>query len=266
MLVSMLAPVAVQAAGWQTLYNPDGTKWTANKMVDIKDKFFTGNQGEGTVECIAIVNEDKVWFDVETANAEMVTCNINGALVETMPGVTPYNKPSSNYASKGSVDKAVNTRTGDVVLFDGNYGIDNPVNWDEAMLSSILSLNLGGGKEEDVYIYPWTLTRTYQTGGSDNYYISISMGKIDDRNVRGEIGNNPRGKLITVGWLDSDTFSDYKFYGDFNDASFLHGYGVAELPLGASEMVSYWYTGSNGSELAPSIDYLIQTGYWAILK
>ncbi|MUL04334.1 hypothetical protein GNP89_19405 [Aliivibrio fischeri] len=95
MLVSMLAPVAVQAAGWQTLYNPDGTEWTAAQYNSINLKNFTATVDAVDVSATALVaqNEEgalKVWFNVPFSQKKVAEVEVNGNKVKTLTGEFPY--------------------------------------------------------------------------------------------------------------------------------------------------------------------------------
>ncbi|WP_341662076.1 hypothetical protein [Vibrio sp.] len=122
----------VHAAGWQTFYNPDGTKWTQAQYQGINGTAFPVVGQSLTATARINSRRDAVWFDIPIssgANPSKVEITINDIAVTTWTGVIPNFDSSDD----GNVTKAVNTKTGMIVSFNSdyktlndNYGINAP--------------------------------------------------------------------------------------------------------------------------------------------
>ncbi|RSD31817.1 hypothetical protein [Vibrio pectenicida] len=116
----ILVSAHVNAAGWQTFYNPDGTMWTQAQYQGINGTAFPV-VGQGLTATARINStRDAVWFDIpisSNTNPSKVEITINDVAVTTWTGVMPKFDSSAD----GDVTKAVNTKTGMILSFNSNY-------------------------------------------------------------------------------------------------------------------------------------------------
>ncbi|GLT16934.1 hypothetical protein GCM10007938_07110 [Vibrio zhanjiangensis] len=180
------------AAGWQTFYNPDGTKWTQAQYQGINGSTFPV-VGGGSLTATARINstKDAVWFDIplpSNTNPSKVDITINDISVTTWTGIMP----TFSNAADGSVTKAVNTKTGMILSFDGTY---------------MGYLNTGGVAGADAKTYPWLLAGVNQKVKAigEEYQNSPSGGGNPPLKITaGKINNNFYNRLV-VGFSNDNT-------------------------------------------------------------
>ena len=145
----------VHAVGWQTFYNPDGTKWTQAQYQGIKGTTFPV-VGQGlTAKARINSTRDAVWFDIpipSNTNPSKVEITINDVVVTTWTGVMP--KFDSN--DDGNVTKAVNTKTGMILSFNARY---RTLNDNSGISAAALD------------IYPWVLAGINQNVEGTNQRV-----------------------------------------------------------------------------------------------
>jgi len=187
----ILVSAHVNAAGWQTFYNPDGTMWTQAQYQGINGTAFPV-VGQGLTATARINStRDAVWFDIplsSNTDPSKVEITINDVAVTTWTGIMPTFDSSVD----GDVTKAVNTKTGMILSFDSGY---------------MSLINTPGSLGDEAKFYPWLLAGINQVlalNGPTYQNSPIGGAKPPFAITAGQINANFYNRLV-VGYSNDTT-------------------------------------------------------------
>ncbi|MBD1569745.1 hypothetical protein [Aliivibrio sp. S10_S31] len=149
MLVSMLAPVAVQAAGWQQFYHPDGSLWELTDYQSLQGASVTGDK---TVDSVLTLEDTSgkfhVWLNIKASAFEIVSVSIDeDTTVQTKTGVHPF-------SSSGLTNDTIIKNGGWNVITGESFLINKIYHGDSILYGHS---NFDGGNVGEQVFSPWII-------------------------------------------------------------------------------------------------------------
>lgn len=154
-VLSVASAFSVQAAGWQTLYNPDGTIYSSEQYSEILSQEITAEYKDGSTENVsALLNNsgDKIWFNVP---ATLPKLGLEVAIKWTGGEATSY---AGEMPTSDTNAKIFNTLTSTMLT---------PTPGDTPKLEELMAQTLHE-ENNNIAISPWWVAGQH----TSNYYVN----------------------------------------------------------------------------------------------